>query len=117
MASRDINVSTISGKLTRAPEVRYTRTGKTVCNFGVASHSMSGTGASRKEATMFIDVTVFERAAEACAKALSVGSPVLVDGRLVSQSWTTEKGEKRNKHSIVANKVQFLGSRRDAEAA
>jgi single-strand DNA-binding protein len=116
MASRDINTSMISGKLTRAPPMRTTPGGKAVCNFGLASHSMSGVGPNRKEQTMFIDVTVWDKAALACAKALSVGSPVLVAGRLEYQTWE-KNGEKHSKHAITANSVQFLGPRSEAQAA
>jgi len=56
----------------------------------------------------FLDVTVWGNQAEACAKYLSRGKPVAVDGRLEQQRWEKD-GQNRSKVVIIAQQVQFLG--------
>ena len=57
-------------------------------------------------------VVVWGKSAEACGEYLKKGSPALVEGRLQSRSWETDKGEKRSILEVVAERVQFLGSGR-----
>jgi single-strand DNA-binding protein len=60
----------------------------------------------------YFDVTVFGAQGENCANYLSKGRPVAVEGRLDWREWEAKDGSgKRQKVSIIANSVQFLGSR------
>ena len=61
----------------------------------------------RKEETLFIDATVWDRQADLCAQYLSKGRKVAVEGRLRSHSWEDE-GQKRSLVEVVANRVEFL---------
>ena len=104
------------GNLTRDPELRYTPQGTAVADLRLAvTESRGGKGSEKKEETLFIDVTVWERQAETCSEYLSKGRSVLVEGRLVLDEWQDkETSEKRSKIRVVANTVRFLGSRSDA---
>jgi single-strand DNA-binding protein len=64
----------------------------------------------------FFDVKVFGNQAEMLSQHLSKGRRVGVDGRLDWSSWEAQDGSKRSKVEVVANTVQFLDSRGDAEA-
>ena len=98
------------GNLTRDPELRYTPSGVAVCDLSLAVSSTRGKGADRKEETVFVDVTVWERMAENCNEYLSKGRPVLVEGRLRQDTWDDrETGKKRSKLAVTALSVQFLG--------
>ena len=69
-------------------------------------------GTERKEETLFIDCTVWERQAETCSEYLTKGRPVLVEGRLIEDSWQDkETGERRSRIKVYVQNVQFLGSR------
>jgi single-strand DNA-binding protein len=60
----------------------------------------------------YFDVTVFGAQGENCANYLSKGRPVAVEGRLEWSEWDASDGSgKRSKVEIIANSVQFLGSR------
>jgi single-strand DNA-binding protein len=59
----------------------------------------------------YFDVTVWGAQGENCANYLSKGRPVAVDGRLDWREWEAEGGGKRQNVEIIANSVQFLGSR------
>ncbi len=56
----------------------------------------------------FIDVVVWARQAETCSQYLKKGSGVFVEGRLKLDTWETSEGQKRSKHRVVAERVQFL---------
>ena len=102
----------IMGNLTADPEIRYIPSGTAVCDLRVAVTTVKskGKGEGKKEDTVFIDVTTWDRMAENCNEYLSKGRPILVEGRLTQDTWEDAKtGAKRSKIKVVANTVQFLG--------
>ncbi len=103
----------LMGNLTRDPELRYTPQGTAVADLRLAVTTMrGGRDTERKEETLFVDVTVWQRQAETACEYLSKGRPVLVEGRLVMDQWEDrETGAKRSKIKVVASTVQFLGGR------
>lgn len=101
----------LMGNLTKNPELRYTPSGTAVTDLSVAVNTTRGKGNDRKDDTVFVDVTVWERQAEACTEYLTKGSPVLVDGRLRLDQWEDkETGKKRSRLAVVAQFVTFLGA-------
>ena len=94
------------GNLTRDPEVRYTGSGKAVCNIGMAVNERY----KDRDETLFVDVTAWGKSAEACGRYLSKGAAVLVEGKMQLEQWETKEGAKRSKHVVVAHKVTFLTS-------
>ena len=101
------------GNLTRDPELRYTPQGTAVADLRLAVTTVRGkSGSERKEETLFIDCTVWDRQAETCSEFLSKGRPVLVEGRLIEDQWQDkETGERRSRIKVYVQNVQFLGSR------
>jgi single-strand DNA-binding protein len=65
----------------------------------------------------YFDVTVWGNQGESCAQYLSKGRPVGVDGRLDWREWEAQDGTKRQAVEIIADSVQFLGSRGDGEGS
>jgi single-strand DNA-binding protein len=107
------------GNLTRDVELKYTPTGTAIAKFGLATNRIykdSVTGENKQE-TMFIDITVFGRSAEIANQYLRKGRRVLIEGRLVLDQWIDQSGQKRSKHSIVAEKVQFMESKQNGDNA
>jgi len=105
------------GNLTRDVELKYTPTGTAIAKFGLATNRTykdTVTGENKQE-VMFIDITVFGRSAEIANQYLRKGRRVLIEGRLVLDQWVDQNGQKRSKHSIVAEKVQFMESKSSAE--
>ncbi len=99
----------LMGNLTRDPELRYTASGASLTNMGLAVNRKYRQGDELKEETCFVDITVWGKQGESCAEYLSKGRPVFVEGRLHFRSWETEDGQKRSKLEVVASNVQFLG--------
>jgi single-strand DNA-binding protein len=61
----------------------------------------------------YIDIVVFGKQAEHCGQYLSKGHGVIVDGRLQQRRWETDDGQKRSKHEVVAQSINFLPKRQD----
>jgi single-strand DNA-binding protein len=112
----NINRVVLVGNLTRDPELRHTPGGTPVCSLRIAVNSRR-----RDESGQWIDkpnyfsISVFGNQAESSAQYLSKGRPVAIDGRLDWREWQAQDGSKRESVEIVAESVQFLGSRGDGE--
>src|SRR5665811_457255 len=113
-----INRVVLVGNLTRDPELRTTPNGKSVCTLGLAVNEKYKNDAGEWiEKPNFFDIVVWGGQGESCAQYLSKGRQVAIDGRLSFRSWEAQDGSKRSKVEVVANTVQFLGSRQDAGAS
>ena len=99
--------------LTRDPELRYTSNGSAVTSFGLAVNRKFKQGDEWKDDVCFVDITVWGKQGENCAEYLSKGRPAFIEGFLKFSTWESD-GQKRNKLEVVANTVQFLGSRGDS---
>ena len=111
MASTNMNVVVITGNLTKDPELRSLPSGTSVCKLRVAVNSRRKDGDQWVDKPNYFDVTVWGAQGENCATYLSKGRPVAVEGRLEWREWDAQDGSKRQAVEIVANSVQFLGSR------
>lgn len=100
------------GNITRDPELRQLPSGQSVCRLGIASNRQikSSKSDTPTQEVCFVDVDVWGAQAESCHKHLQKGRPVLVEGRLKFDTWKTNEGETRSKHSITAERVVFLGN-------
>jgi len=101
------NAITITGNLTREPEIRYTKEGQATAQLGVAVNRrwQDRTTQEWQEATSFFDVVCWRDLAENVALSLSKGMRVIVTGRLDQRSWETEDGEHRSKVEITADEI------------
>lgn len=114
MAASNINIVVITGNLTKDPDLRHTGGGTAVCDLRVAVNSRRKNGQTGEweDKPNYFDVTVWGAQGENCANYLSKGRPVAVEGRLDWSEWEAKDGSgKRQAVRIVANSVQFLGSR------
>jgi single-strand DNA-binding protein len=101
------NSISVTGNLTRDPEIRYTRDGQASVQLGVAvSRRWQDRGTHEwEEATSFFDVVCWRELAENVAMTLTKGMRVMVTGRLEQRSWENELGERRSKVEVVADEV------------
>ncbi len=104
-----VNTVTITGRLTRDIELRYTAGGTPVASLPIAFERVykDNSGEFQKSSS-YMDVVVWSKRAEECAEYLAKGSAVLVEGYLQTRSYETKEGQKRKLTEIVANKVHFL---------
>ena len=120
MAASNVNVVVITGNLTQDPELRHTGGGTAVCELRVAVNSRRKDGQSGEwvDKANYFSVTVWGAQGENCANYLSKGRPVAVEGRLDWREWEAKDGSgKRQAVQIVANSVQFLGTKPDTASS
>ncbi|MGO9959178.1 MAG: single-stranded DNA-binding protein [Solirubrobacteraceae bacterium] len=105
----NINRVVLTGNLTRDPELRSLPTSTAVCTLRIASNTRrkNSTTGEWHEVPNYFDVTVWGSQGENCARYLTKGSGVALDGRLERREWETE-GSKRQAVQIVAEHIQFL---------
>ena len=115
----DTNSITISGNITRDPEMRYTPSGVSKVTFGVAVNRSWRNQQTQEweEQTSFFNVVAWRQLAENVGASLTKGSRVVVSGRLEQRSWETEQGEKRSIVEIVADDVAAEPAVRDRRGA
>jgi single-strand DNA-binding protein len=112
VAATNINRVIVTGNLTRDPELRSTPGGTAVCKLRIAvNSSRKNSSGEWEDKPNYFDVTVWGAQGENCATYLSKGRPVAIDGRLDWREWEAQDGSKRQGVEIIANSVQFLGSR------
>lgn len=112
-----LNKVLLLGNLTRDPELRYAPNGTAVARFGLAINSRFRQGEEWKDDVCFVDIVVFGRQAETAGEYLSKGRMALVEGRLQWRSWEGPDGQKRSKHEVIADRVQFMSRGRDESAS
>ena len=114
----DFNKVIIAGRLTRDPEVKYLDSGNAcLCDarrqaFGVWGMAINryynDNNGERQQEVCFVDVKAFGRQAEIVANYVQKGNPLFVEGRLSFYQYESENGERRNKLSVIAERVQLL---------
>ena len=117
MAATNINRVIITGNLTADPELRSLPSGTSVCKLRVACNTRRKDGQTGEwtDKPNYFDVTVWGAQGENCARFLSKGRPVALNGRLEWREWQAQDGQKRQSVEIIADSVQFLGSREGGE--
>jgi single-strand DNA-binding protein len=109
-----VNKVILIGNLGRDPELRYTQNGQAVVNFNIATSEnwIDKSSGERQERTEWHRIVVWGRTGEMCAKYLSKGRTVYVEGRLQTREWEDREGQKRRTTEVNAQTVQFLGGPR-----
>ena len=117
MAATNINRVVLTGNLTHDPELRSLASGMSVCKLRIACNTRRKNNATGEweDKPNYFDVTVWGAQGENCARFLSKGRPVALDGRLEWREWEAQDGSKRQSTEIIADAVQFLGSRDDSQ--
>ena len=116
---------TIVGNLGRDPEMRYTPSGQAVTNLNVATnYSYTNNNGERIKETTWFRISVWGKQAESSNQYLRSGSKVLVEGRMNQDKatggpriWTKGDGSSGASYEITAQRVVFLSSRQEDQAA
>ena len=107
-----VNKAILVGRLGTNPEVRYTPSGAAVCNFSIAtSEAYKDKSGQKQERTEWHRIVVWNKMAEVCGEYLAKGRQVYIEGRLQTRNWDDKDGNKRYTTEVVAQTVQFLGSK------
>jgi single-strand DNA-binding protein len=107
-----LNRVLLIGNLGKDPEVRFTPGGKAVARFPVATSEVwSDQEGQRQERTEWHNIVVWGKQAETCGQYLSKGRQVFLEGSIRSRQYDDKDGNKRYITEVIAQRVQFLGSR------
>jgi single-strand DNA-binding protein len=116
--AQNINRVIVTGNLTADPVINTLPSGTSVCDLRIAVNGRRKDNESGQwvDKPNYFNVKVWGTQGENAAKYLSRGRPVAVDGRLDWREWTDKEGNKRQSVDIIADTVQFLGSRDEASS-
>jgi len=106
-----LNKVLIIGNCGKEAEMRFTPAGKPVTSFSVACNSKYG----ENESTEWFNIVTWNKLAETCNQYLTKGQQVFVEGRLQTRSWESDDGVKHYRTEVIANRVLFLGQRKQEE--
>lgn len=107
-----MNLVVIKGRIARMDDLRYTQSGTAVVSFSVAVDRRF----SKEREADFINVTAWQKTAEFIAQYFAKGQEILINGRLQVSSYDKD-GEKRYKTEVIAENVEFCGSKKQENAS
>ena len=105
-----VNNITVSGRLAKELELRYTTSGKAVGNTTIAVDRKYA-----KDETDFFNVVIWGKSAENLANFTTKGSPVAFEGRLQSRSYENSQGQKVTVIEIVANDFTLFENKKETD--
>jgi single-strand DNA-binding protein len=112
--AKDLNKVQMTGRLGADPEARYTPQGSAVTTFRVASNrTWTSADGEKHEDTEWFRVVAWNKLGEICAKYLTKGSRVYIEGRLQTRSWQDQEGQTRYTTEVIANDMIILDARRE----
>ena len=113
--ARGVNKVILVGNLGADPELRYTPNGTAVAQFSVATaRNWKDNTGQRQEKTEWHRIVVWGKQAEFCGEYLSKGRQIYLEGRIEYRTWNDKEGNKRYSTEIIAQEIQFVGSRSDS---
>ena len=109
----NLNKVLLIGRLTADPEVRYTASGLNIASLRLAVNNYrKGPDGNRIEEACYIDATAFGKTGELAQQYLKKGRQVFIEGHLRFEQWDDKNtGQKRSKHTVTVDNIQFLDSR------
>lgn len=111
-----LNVVAIMGRLARDPEMRQTTTGKNVASLRIAC-DRGRRDVNGQSLADWLDVVAWDRIAEFICKYFQKGSLIVIDGRLQTRQYQDKNGQNRTATEIVAQNVNFCGSKESTSSA
>jgi single-strand DNA-binding protein len=115
---RSLNRVQLIGNMGRDPEMRYTTSGKAVCNFSVAtSHTWKDPDGTPQERTEWHNIVAWGKLGEICNQYLAKGRQVFLEGRLQTRKWQGQDGSDRYTTEVVIDNMILLGGGRNEGGA
>jgi len=112
-----MNRVVLVGRLTRDPDARYTQSGKAVTTFTLAvdrRFARRDAENNGQPTADFIPIVTWDKLAEICANNLAKGRQIAIEGRIQTRTYDAQDGTKRYVTEVVADNMDFCGSRNDA---
>ena len=111
----DLNTVVLIGRLTRDPEFKMVGgSNSSLVNFTLANNRVYVSSGEKKEETNYFDCVAWGKLAEIVKDYTSKGKQILVEGRLIQESWDTNDGKKASRIKIRVENLQLLGAKMGA---
>ena len=107
-----LNKAILDGRLTKAPELKHTQNGKSVCGFTIAVDRNRD-----REKTDFIPIVAWGKTAEFVNQWFGKGDLITIVGRIEVRNYEDKNGNKRTATEIIAEEVLFGGSKNTTNAS
>ena len=107
-----LNKAILNGRLTKAPELKQTNSGKSVCGFTIAVDRSRD-----REKTDFIPIVAWGKTAEFVNQWFGKGDLITIVGRIEVRNYEDKNGNKRTATEIIAEEVLFGGSNNSTNAS
>jgi single-strand DNA-binding protein len=115
--ARSLNIVQLIGNLTRDPELRYTSSGKPVCDIGLATNRQWTTESGEKrEDTEYHKIVLWGKLAEIASQYLRKGMKAYFQGRIQTRSYTAKDGTQKSATEIIAEDMLMLSGAPTAKA-
>lgn len=95
----------LAGNLTKSAELQYLGTGTALAKFSIA---INKTHKDKEKSVSFFDIELYGNAAVNLEEYLTIGKPVLIEGRLKQDRWKDDNDRTRTKVKIIAERIVFL---------
>lgn len=109
-----LNRAILQGRLVADPELRRTQSGVAVVSFRIACNRDYKSKDPNAQNADFINIVAWRQTAEFISRYFTKGSMILVDGRIQVREYTDNSGNRRYATEIVAESVNFAGSRQES---
>lgn len=108
----NFNKVILAGRLTAAPEVKQTQSGKAVCNFRVAVNRRFSNGENTE--SDFFPCQAWGNTAEFIGRYFPKGAAICVTGRIQNRTWEKD-GQKHTTTEVIVEEANFVESKSDAQ--
>ena len=106
-----MNKVQLIGRLTKDPELRYTKNNIAVANYSIAVND----GYGEKQQTQFINISTWGRSGEFVSKYFKKGQAIALVGRLRSNNYEDSNGNKRYTVEVITEDIEFVGSKNEKQ--
>ncbi len=113
---KDINTVTLTGRLTRAMEIKYTPSGVPVGKFSLAVNRNKKQGDKWVDEASFFECALFGKSSESLAQYLIKGKQVAISGEMRQERWTSQDGQNQSRVVVVISSISLMGSKEDTPA-
>jgi single-strand DNA-binding protein len=98
-----VNTIQLIGRLTADPVLKETPNGRQVCEMRLAVQRVG-----QDAGAVFVDLVAWNQLAESCDRHLEKGRRIAVSGRLEHDVWKNDRQQSRQRHYVVADRVEFI---------
>ncbi len=111
-----LNKILLMGNVGKDADLRYSKTGSALAGFSLAVNNRKrGDNGEWEDQTEWFNIRLFGDTAEKLSQYITKGKPIYVEGRLQTRTWDDQEGVKRTSIEVLANSIQLLGGRDDAD--